>query len=105
MNSFRGKIMKTLDGWDLGILIRVRSHGRVFERNKSYLGISFEHIRSELISEVGWLKGGDKELEERLKNLVELGYLSESLLNWLKKGKTRFWKITQEAIDRFKGLK
>ena len=99
-------MMKTLDGWDLGILIRVRRHSRIFEGEKDYQGITFEHIRSELISEVGWLEGGEKELEERLKNLVELGYLNVKSVNWLKGDKkTRFWKITQKAIDRFEGLK
>ena len=96
---------RTLDGWDCGILVRVRHHNRTFKRRDDYYGITFEHIRSELISEVGWLKGGGEELEERLKNLVELGYLSVVKTKVLKDGETRFWKITQKAMDNFEGLK
>ena len=95
----------TLDGWDCGILIRVRSHNLTFKHRDDYYGITFEHIGSELISEVGWLKGSDQELEERLKNLVELGYLSVIKTKVLKDGETRFWKVTQKAMDRFEGLK
>lgn len=92
---------KTLDGWDLGILIRVRRHNSIFESNKeNYQGITFEHICSELISEVGWLKRGDEELEERLKNLVDLGYLSMVTYCCV-----RYWRVTQKALKRFEGLK
>ena len=97
---------KTLDGWDAGILIRVCSHNKTFENSReNYQGITFEHICSELISEVGWLKRGDEELEERLKNLVDLGYLSMVTCCCACVNPTRFWRITQKALERFEGLK
>lgn len=57
---------KQIDGWDLGILIRL---------NRRTFGLPFDRVRSELISEVGWLKGGDNELKERLQKLEKLGLI------------------------------
>jgi hypothetical protein len=52
------------DGYDLGILIRLKRFGGFRE---------IDWINSQVISEVGWLKGGDKELFLRLANLLEMG--------------------------------
>jgi len=54
------------DGWDLGILIRL---------NWWKAGLPFNRVMGELISEVGWLKGGDTELEERLNSLIDEGLI------------------------------
>ena len=53
------------DGWDLGILIRLHRWEK----------LGFDRVMSELISEVGWLKGGDDELKERLDSLIEEGLI------------------------------
>lgn len=87
-------------------MIRVSSHNSTFENDReNYQGITFEHINSELISEVGWLKRGEEELEERLKNLVDLGYLSMVICCCAYIKPTRFWRVTQKALERFEGLK
>jgi hypothetical protein len=52
------------DGYDLGILIRLKRFGGFHD---------MDWINSELISEVGWLKDGEKELFIRLANLLEMG--------------------------------
>lgn len=76
-HGFRKQILgalqsvKEMDGWDLGILIRLDGWDRVFHGRSD--GLPLERVMSELISEVGWLKGGEKELEERLKNLEKRG--------------------------------
>ena len=54
------------DGWDLGILIRLHRWRK---------GLGFDRVMGELISEVGWLKGGDDELKERLDSLIEEGLI------------------------------
>lgn len=54
----------SLDGYDLGILIRLKRFGGWHE-----LG----WINSQVISEVGWLKGGTLELYLRMANLLNLG--------------------------------
>jgi hypothetical protein len=52
------------DGYDLGILIRLKRFGGYHE---------MDWINSQVISEVGWLKDGEKELFTRLANLLEMG--------------------------------
>lgn len=56
----------SLDGYDLGILIRLKIYGGFRD---------MDWINSEIISEVGWLKNGEKELFIRLANLLEMGYI------------------------------
>lgn len=76
-HGFRKQILgalqsvKEMDGWDLGILIRLDGWDRVFHGRSD--GLPLDRVMSELISEVGWLKGGEKELEERLGNLERRG--------------------------------
>jgi len=54
------------DGYDLGILIPLQRFGGYHE---------LDWINSRLISEVGWLDGGDKELLRRVSKLVDFGCL------------------------------
>jgi len=56
------------DGYDIGILIRMNR----------WKELPLTRIYGELISEVGWLKGNEEELKERLKRLEKYGFLEES---------------------------
>ena len=92
------KDTENLDGWDLGILIVI--HRRNYIGHKSIFSV----INSELISEVGWLKGGTEELEERLAKLERQGLLAKEVTP-LFSGDKRTWSITEKARERFEGLR
>ena len=79
-----------IDGWDLGILIRLRRWHR----------LTFQRISQELISEVGSLKKGEPELKGRISKLKREGLIESEVENG-----TKFWKLTKNAYERFKGLK
>jgi len=102
-----GSDKSKLDGYDLGILIRVHRHNLVFRHRDDYFGITMDMVMSELISEAGWLKGGYCELNERLKKLEKIGYLfSFNIPSYKNKHCCiRYWKITQKALDEFEGLR
>ena len=86
------------DGWDLGILIRLRAWGM----------LSFDRVMGELVSEVGWLKGNykerDNELRERLNGLIEEGLIVKKD-NPLYPDSSRqaYYEITQEGRDYVHG--
>ena len=85
------------DGRDLGILIRLNQ--------KTALGykIPFDTVMSELISEVGWLKGGEKELQERLNNLEKHEFISHEMRDDLRNMKPYpVYFITEKGKDLFK---
>jgi hypothetical protein len=81
--------MDEFDGWDMGILIRVKQWGKLHE------GM----VMGELVSEVGWLKGGETELQYRLKKLLDA-----KLLESVTEKGGRFYKLTHKAKERFLGL-
>lgn len=82
------------DGWDLGILIRLKRWGK----------LSFRRVEGELISEVGWLKGGDDELEERLNGLIEEGLIvREDNQHYPSSPREAYYIITQEGRDYIHG--
>lgn len=60
-------LISELDGWDLGILIRLRQWASLYEKRSG--GLPLERVNAELVSEVGWLKGGEEELQARLAKL------------------------------------
>jgi len=58
-----------LDGWDLGILIRMG------QRNMIRQPLYHSMVRSELISEVGWMD--QEEIDQRLERLKELDLIKD----------------------------
>jgi len=60
-------LVADLDGWDLGILIRLKQWASLYEKRSG--GLPLERVNAELVSEVGWLKGGEEELQARLTKL------------------------------------
>jgi hypothetical protein len=56
----------SVDGYDLGILIRLKRFGGFHD---------MDWINAQLISEVGWLDDGETELFLRLAKLIRLGYI------------------------------
>jgi len=91
-------IQKLLDGWDLGILIVVN------RENSINIKPVFSKISSELVSEVGWLKGGEEELKQRLTKLENLGLLKKEVSPFFGCDSTK-WEVTDLARKEFEGLK
>lgn len=80
-----------MDGWDLGILIRLRRRSNMGHK------IPFDMVMGELISEVGWLKGGDEELKERIEKLEAFGLISHEI-----HGDFPVYFITEKGKEMFK---
>ena len=87
-----------MDGWDLGILIVVH------RANNVNIKPVFSVIDRELVSEVGWLKGGSDELVNRLEKLEQFGYLKKEVTVFFGGDKVT-WSITDKARAKFEGLR
>lgn len=92
------EMIPQLDGYDLGILIRLGRWEDIYKNRNG--GLPLDRVYSELISEVGWLKGGEEELQERLAKLEQLG-----LIGHKGEGDSTVFFITDKAREKFEGLR